>query len=321
MKQHFLPECYLREFNNNDNKLYTLDTSYLKFGKKVAPETKTPAEVCRSIDFYTINESAKINFKHLKDLHPLAIENGFHNYESVYPKIIKKIKDKQQALPITDAKNLIFTLVDFKIRNQHFRDKVIPKAKNNVLTRIIEEMRSGVENLDLSQFPKIRKQDLFDGINRAAQVYDNGEVSYTEMHLSSLAMRNSDEHKLHKLVINHLLKFQWVMLESNNQFITNDNPGVSVDSNGVVQNTKFSSDYIYFFPLTPSLCLSMSPNVLDDKIVKNKAQKHILYRKSNNQFNNYVNELSGYHLNRYIFANNKKLINEIAEKINIIANF
>jgi hypothetical protein len=74
MKQHFLPQCYLREFCNLDNKLHVIDIDLLKFGRRVFAQQKSTAEVCRSNDFYTIEQDYSKEFKHLKGLDPLYLE-------------------------------------------------------------------------------------------------------------------------------------------------------------------------------------------------------------------------------------------------------
>lgn len=54
MKLRFLPQWYLRELCNAEDKLYTLDIDLLKFKPKVFSQTKITAGVCRSIDCYKI---------------------------------------------------------------------------------------------------------------------------------------------------------------------------------------------------------------------------------------------------------------------------
>lgn len=316
MKQHYLPQCYLREFLNKNGKLHTIDTYRLKFGKHVFDEPKYPAEVCRSKDFYTIKPDQR--FKHLNDLKPLHIEHSFHWYERNYPKIISKIKSKQAALVVDDVRTLVYALVDIKLRNQHFREKVIPKTQEIALKETIKDYIATIDSVDLSGFKKLNKNNLLKALDAAAESFSPNPQSSAEAHISSLAIRSEDKDGIHAKITDKLLELEWMILISPNKFITNDNPGVSFDKDNKVQNTKFDDRYMYFVPLTPSMCLSVSSEVIDKGWIKNKVQKKLNYRHAPDEFVDQVNSLSGYYLNRYLFSNDKSKIDKVADSVNKI---
>jgi len=315
MKQHFIPQVYLKEFLNKNGKLYTLDTALLKYGRSVFSEERSTAEVCRSKDFYTLNPSLISTFPHMKDLHRLSIEESFQHYERKYPKIIAKIKAKQQAIPIDDARTLMYTLLDFKIRNVHFRENVVPKAYVAAVEEIIGEYKYGIQHDYLPAALNLSREEVLKQLDLIEKKF-KGISSPEDMHLSAIAQRKQETEGIQDKIIEHALGLEWIMFESNDGFVTNDNPGVSVDSRNRVQNTKFDEDYRYFCPLTPSLCLSFDASRFDQRYKTNKVQKYISYQKCSAQATAQINQLCGYHVNRHIFAQSKEVIDSIAVSIN-----
>lgn len=316
MKQHFLPVCYLKEFVNLEGKIHSIDISLLKYNREVFDEAKYPAEVCRSIDFYTIQPKSIAKFPHMRDLRPLHLEESFHFYEREYPKIVNKIKSGQRALILKDAELLLYAIVDFKIRNIYFREKIVPKAHKNIIEDNLNRMKQEIRTTDLESLNNITKEDFLKALDKVQKDFDPTPENHAQSHLSSMALRRNTNDQVHTKIVRHLLEFEWLILMSNNQFITNDNPGVSIDKNNVVQNTKFDKDYIFFFSLTPSHVLSVNPRILDLRFKQVKSQKNLHFRTAGQQFIDAINEMHGYHLSRYIFANNSRVIGQIIERIN-----
>ncbi|QIL42390.1 DUF4238 domain-containing protein [Pedobacter sp. HDW13] len=317
MKQHYIPQCYLREFLNSDRKLHTLDTALKKHGKKVFDEPRFPTEVCRSKDFYTIQTTFSKNYKHLSTLKPFALEESFHQYERDYPKLVIKLKAKQKALIKKDASSLIYSLVDMKLRNKYFRDTIVPSAHEKVINETLSELRENVSSIDLSQFPQITPQAISNTILKIQQQFTPSDEIHKQGHISSLMLRKQQGNEIHEKIIQQLFKLQWkVMIAKNNSFITNDNPGVCYQSNGYIQNTKFDQDFTYIVPISPQLCLWISDAEPDTKWIKNNAQKAIEYIELNKDSVSKINQLSLKHYNRFIFSNNKSVIDQIAEVVN-----
>jgi len=315
MKQHFIPQVYLKEFLNKNGKLYTLDTAVLKYGRSVFSEEKSTAEVCRSKDFYTLKSHLISTFPHMKDLHELSIEESFHHYERKYPKIIAKIKAMQQAIPIDDARTLMYTLLDFKIRNVYFRENVVPKAYVAAVEEIIGEYKHGIQHDYLPAALKLNKEEVSKQLDLIEKKF-KGISSPEDMHLSAIAERKQEAEGIQDKIIDHVLGLEWIMFESNDGFATNDNPGVSVDNKNRVQNTKFDEDYRYFCPLTPSLCLTFDASRIDPRYEVNKVQKYIKYQKCDPEAIGKINQLATYHVNRHIFSRSKEVINSVAVNIN-----
>lgn len=193
MKQHFLPQCYLREFCNTEDKLYTLDIHLLKFKRKVFSQTKTTAEVCRSIDFYKIEGDFETQFQHLNGLDPEYLEKRFHEYEREYPKIIAKLKAREAELTLAEAHLLLYSLIDIKIRNPYFRKATVETKKETVIDNLFNSYRTELSKLELNDPRQIQRKDLMlkemDKIK--TKIMDDKDFN-RKTHLSSMVLRQME---------------------------------------------------------------------------------------------------------------------------------
>ncbi|MGF7078919.1 DUF4238 domain-containing protein [Mucilaginibacter sp. UYCu711] len=320
MKQHFLPQSYLREFCNAESKLFTLDIDLLKFKRKVFPELKTTAEVCRSKDFYTIKGDFKTQFQHLNGLDPLFLEKKFQEYEREYPKIIAKIKSRQPDLPLQEAELFMYAIIDIKIRNPYFRETAVESKKETVIDTLFDSYRTELAKLELTD-PRqiIRKDVMLEEMDKMKEKIMTDEDFGRKTHLSSLVSRQMETKNVQHKISQHLLQFEWRVLYSHNDFFTTDNPGVSIDPTNRPQNTKFTDEFFFFMPLTPHLCLVISSKTPDKAYRVDAANKQIYYADAPKQMIHKINELHGFHVTKYIFSNNQRLIDIIAQKINLTA--
>jgi hypothetical protein len=317
MKQHFLPQSYLREFCNADNKLQTLDIDLLKFGRKVFPELRTTAEVCRNKDYYTILGNFETQFRHLDGLDPLFLEKKFHEYEREYPKIIAKIKSREVHLTMPEAQLLMYAIIDIKIRNPYFRKEAIENKKETVIDELFDGYRDELAKLELIDPQQLRRKDiLLDEMDKMKEMVMADKDFVRKTHLSSMVLRQMESSSLQSKIAQHLLQFEWRILWSHNGFFTTDNPGVSIDHTNRPQNTRFEGIFFFFIPLTPHMCLAISSNTPDIAYRKNADQKQIYYAGAPKQMVQKINEMHGFHVSKFIFSNNQRLIDIIAKKIN-----
>lgn len=319
MKQHFLPECYLREFTNREGKLHTLDLNLFRFGRKVFDNTRYPAEVCRIRDFYTIDPNLAKESADLMHLDPYFLENKFGEYESKYPKLIAKLKRGQSYLQKEDASLLMLIVLDFKIRNPFYRDRVFEKGKKEVIEKTHDELRRKVGELNDDFIRRVADQtreEMMMDIDALQLKYMADEDFVERLHLASLARRKQDEDGLYRSFCNHLLQFEWLLLRSNQSFITTDNPGFSLDKDSNVQNTNFGDVFSYFLPLTPSLCFAVSSQGIDRNFQSGAGKKQLSIRNTDTEMIRVINESHGYYFTQHVFANTSELINQIAEQIN-----
>jgi hypothetical protein len=274
MKQHFLPQCYLKEFCNEDGKLHTLNLDYLKYKKKVFDEPKFPVEVCKILDFYTIKDELKGKFKGLADFDPFFVENQFHKYEREYPKLLGYIKNKVASLSFSDAFLFIYAIIDIKLRNQHFRKTAIEDKKEGVIDTLFNGYRKELESIDVSTLFNLTNEEMLATMDKMREDLMTNPDYAKNSHISTLIGQNEAVSDIHLQIINRLFKYQWMIFESNSRFITTDNPGASVDDSDKVHNTKFAENIMFFMPLTPSLCLGIATVILDQDFADNKGQSH-----------------------------------------------
>jgi hypothetical protein len=319
MKQHYLPECYLREFLNQDGKLNTLDLTRLQYGKKVFDEPKYPGEVCYGKDFYTIDAEVAKDNAELMNLEPYFIEHKFGEYETRYPKLIAKLKRGQSYLQSEDTRLLMLIILDLKMRNPYYREKVIAKNKGEVIQSAFNHAREQAQKWDDS-FIRIvanqSKQEFLKEIDQRESMLMADEKYAGKFHLASLAKRKKVSDAVYETLSTHLLQFEWLLIRSNNAFITTDNPGFALDKENFIQNIKFGKDFFYFLPLTPSLCFAVSAEVIDKVFPKGNGKKLLTIVTADQKIIQTINEKHGYHLTRYVFANNSHLINQIASQVN-----
>ncbi len=272
---------------------------------------------CRSKDFYTIKPGTSITrFEHMRDLKPTHIEESFHFYEREYSKVIGKIKNRLDKLELKDAKLLIYAIVDFKIRNNYFRDKVVTKTHNEIFGDDLDKLKEKIISSEFS-FPNTSIETMLDTIEKLQREFAPIPKNYVASHLSTLASQRTEDNHFHTTISAHLLQFRWTVFTSKNKFISNDNPGVSLDENDTVQNTKFDEGFIFFFPLTPSLCLAINSSNIDLDFQNLQSEKSLNFSAADNEFIDFINDIHCRHLSRYIFSDNSEVIREIASKINI----
>lgn len=320
MKQHYLPQCYLREFCNKDGKIHTLDLTLLKHKRKVFDQARFSSEICRSIDFYTIKSDFNKTFKHLSNIDPLFLENAFHTYERKYPELVQKIKDRQKALIRADACLFLYALVDFKIRNPYFRENVVNANKDKIFREMGDGYKNEVAKLDLGEFPHLTNESLINIWDEVSRPFLDDKNYAQNAHISSMVLRHHDDDNVQDEIVNRLLQFQWFVFESKSLFITNDNPGFSLDQNKKRQNTRFNGQFYFFMPITPSLCFGVSSVARDLKYGQNSTQKTLSYVPATGELIKLINEDHLTYHNQFVFAGSKGVIEQIAIRINELAN-
>src|SRR5690606_34505469 len=75
MKQHFVPEVYLRGFSNETGHLYYLNIDGLKKGHRGKPRQANVSGICYGKDYYTIDPIAANRSFPLGGLDELFIES------------------------------------------------------------------------------------------------------------------------------------------------------------------------------------------------------------------------------------------------------
>ncbi|RIW12597.1 DUF4238 domain-containing protein [Algoriphagus lacus] len=129
---HYVPQCYLREFGN-EQKLVCLNLLLTLKGINVKFSFMEPRQICYIKDYYKI---IKTDYFDLNKYHENHIElNAFSKLENQYRKVIQNIITKQEV-NLEDGLIICDFILNLKIRNPSF-NKFIDhhKERNNEIAK------------------------------------------------------------------------------------------------------------------------------------------------------------------------------------------
>ena len=318
MKQHFVPRSYLKQFTNRDGMVHAIDLDLLKYNKNVRHEPKSLEQIARAINYYTIQPEHVSFVPELGNYDPMYLEKEFHKYENHISKIVDQIKDQKGAIKAEDAKLLLYALVDLKLRNPFFHEKVMNNKKEEVFNQLLgDNFEATIRDLDLSEHPLLSHEEMIDTVEELKNKFFNDLVYAKAMQLHGLVKRKSTDGSIYKKIIDTLLPCDWIVMKSKRKFITNDNPGVSIDEGGRVHNTKFNDNFIYCVPLAPSFCLTISPASKDSNYRLNSKSKSLRYGDIDDNAINVLNAAHSHYMRKHIFVGDISLADTIVQSINV----
>ena len=315
-KQHYLPQCYLKEFTNGAGKFFSLNLSHINHRPR--PRETSPAAECYDEDFYTIDENLKKKYIHLRGFSALEIEKRvFSNLENNYPKIIKKIKNRT-PLNFNEAELLSNFCVDIKLRNQYWRKQFLDKRKKQLIDEAIDEKLKGVTDEQLKLLPGKPTRDEVDKIAADLRAQFNGDDDFTkQVQISGIIKRNGSSNNFKAELCNSLLYLQWTIFETNyiSFFLTSDNPGFSVDKHDNIYNTRFAEEFSFLLPLTPAYCLMISNSKIDSSFYDKPQIKRLNYNIANDAFISLANKGLTCFANKNVFAQTEQSLNLLLMQI------
>jgi hypothetical protein len=287
MDQHFLPACYLDQFCLTGGKLYRVDCSLLKLGKKPYPLEVTPKAICYGKDFYALTDDFKKVYPAFAAYDQNFLEEKFHRYERGYPAIINKIKQGIPVLSAAEAELFLYSLIDFKLRNNYLREKN-------------EQLRRDVVNNVLGG---IKASSLMEQVAGAmkAEILSDPEFG-KHSHLATMMGRETAGSAVQDKFVRTMIRHKFKLMISYGEFITSDNPGWTISQDNKVHNIKFDQDFHYLMPITPRHCLSVSYNDLDNDYIDEPSQKKLYAAYADAEMIAIINRLSIDHFSNYLFA-------------------
>jgi hypothetical protein len=302
MDQHFLPACYLDQFCADNGKFYRIDCSLLKRGKQPYPLLVTPAAICYGKDFYALTEEFKKVYPAFAAYDRNFLEERFHRYERAYLAIINKIKQGNPLLPAADAELLLYSLMDFKLRNNYVREKN-EQLRRNVVNNLLDGMPASPM---LEQVAASMKAEILSDP-------DFGKHS----HLAAMMGRERADLAIQDKFVATMIRYKFKLMISCGEFITSDNPGWAIGKNNRVHNIKFDEDFHYLMPLTPRHCLSISHNDLDQYYLNAFRQKKLYAAYVDAETIGPINRLSIDHFSNYLFAADKAGADKAAGQVRL----
>ena len=304
-KHHIIPEVYLKFFTKKDRKLFKLKIELEKPPKKC--RDFYPSSVCYKHDYYKFDNEYYIDQYGIKDKDILE-KFGFW-YENKLGKIIKKIIEKSLFLTLEEAVTLASALVDFKIRNDSFRQLFYNSARiEQAFDSVLNEKVQSDEFQELLKSGNINQEEFFTIWKDIKESYVDNEVVQKDLHNHSLLRRRIDNDNVIPKIVKKLLNIPWTILETtiNHQFISSDNSGFLIDGNGKANNIGFGGDINFYFPLNPYQTLFISNFVGIDSLPS--GLKTLNYRvippKEANSLNYYTMQLA----NHELYGKNEKVL-------------
>lgn len=301
-KHHYVPQCYLKNFQSDaDSPLFTLNVENIKKGFKVKPNKMYPSGICYKENYYQIKEplilSGDLNNSDFIE----KIVN--HYYEDKFQSVFNRVINFQ-SISREDAIFFADFIVHLKIRNPYQVrlnekrkiEKIISLAKEKHLEKQ-EAIQKGVSPL------------IFDAVYQNLIIELMKRESLTkDFQLESITQKFNDPEKNLKQFRTAIMASQWTLLESENDqepFITTDNPGIAVDSFGMIHNTKFVDGFNFFFPLSPKYVLEISDSKTDPLPTnKKELNRKIVNSKLVNRLNLLFTKVS----EKYLISNKSEVL-------------
>ena len=312
MRQHYIPECYLKMFTNkSDKSFYVLNKEdLLKFDNCISPKLRNPRQIASEKNFYSIDFRLTQPNSVLNNYDYLAIEKSFHDYENNYPKIINKLI-LNKRITAFEAFILSYSFIDFKLRNKYYRINAIENQKEKLFEEVTKNFFTDIRKGTLERFNTTieEAENVLKKLKNEA--LENQNYS-KEIHLSNLAKNKQDLNSVHFTITNEILFSNWTLLKSESiDFITSDNPGYCVDEDENAHNTKFQNGFSFIIPISSQFCL-----YIDNRIkIKHSEVKQINYTICNKELVKTINKGSSLYLNKYLVSNNKSTLIQIGDEI------
>lgn len=321
---HFVPKSYLKEFgigNGNDLSVFTQEISSKHFN----PRKVNVGNAIGQIEhFYKINTENSL-FASQFGQDPNVIEKKGFEYEKYLPHLFNKLRKKnvpQIVLKEVEVTTMIRALISVKFRNPFIReaymkssrvfDEIALKLKIDLLKELEERKRSFVDE----------GKEIFDGgieelKRKLVYDFENHREFIKTIHSAGIYYPDSTIKQRMNILGTYFLKYRWEIIQTSvdKQFITSDNPGVFLTSDGYVYSLifeQFKEKKIerFFFPLSPLHGLLINFRELDTYSDKNKLIQCVYSPKSVVEYN----VCHCCHVNNILIASSKKALEDTFEK-------
>lgn len=324
VNHHYISQCYLKQFTDENKLLYTLNIDLLKEGRAIRPSKgKTTSQVGFQKHLYTLTANAEFisgKFQNQVD-DPFYIEKKlFSDTENKLEEIINSlihfdILSKEKAVLM--VRHMLTT----KLRSPYTRKLMQPEGIK-IVDKIVKEAIEFVKSADPTDIGlKTTKEELIQGAIGLRKRFDVDPNAMQQLQNSLLLTRNLQHDPATRFIEEHLLKFPWVIYKTNdkNKFITSDNPGFFLDrKTKQLLNTKFAKDFYFYYPLNPYNCLVISDEVFDDGYSSFKRYKSILTVQTSPPLVRQINTGSMIRGYKYIISDN---VGSLTEALNIINDY
>ncbi len=179
-------------------------------------------------------------------------------------------------LTLEDAVDLADFIIQLKLRNPFWLRETLEKKKDTIIDSAVDKIEANKfeNNTRFQHIPSEIKQAITDYYrikNKSNSMFSK------QMQLFGLIQRIENKEKKNDDYRIALVDCEWMIYEAPSEgpfFITSDNPGYSLKGDdGLVYNTNFAAPFMFFFPISPKLCLVVSDAVKDLAFSEKKENK------------------------------------------------
>lgn len=299
-KHHYVPQCYLNEYSKDKN-VYSLNLPILFERKKIHVTLKNSNQICYLKDFYLLEN---LDYYDLDKYDKYFIElKAFNKLEKNYRQIIRNIFDKN-LLNSLETITLSDFIVNLKIRNPYFLKNTESNKHKNVSNAMQSTFLKATEN---SKFKNIPREIILSYIDEFGFDLLNNRNYIKNTQLKQIIDKTNPLSTSIVKFRESIIDCKWFLLSSSKcevSFFTSDNPGVSVSSKGILENTKFKGGFEYYFPINSQFCLYFTDKYNDDYFKSGlKVDKKIEIIEIEKNKINYINSLFIKFHNKYLFSN------------------
>lgn len=218
----------------------------------------------------------------------------------------------KNSLFSSDAKLLSKALISLKFRNPFLLKTMSKNHLDSLIKGVMIKIKNQIDNEEITPAGETTKEDLIKYLAYfESSSYENNDLN-RQLFLTSMIHRHHNSSDLFVKIIDDLMRYKWeiLMTDQYSTFITSDNPGYCVDHVGFIHNMHFSS-YIFYFPLTPFLCLRVcdgSENI-DWNYFNNPIIKEVKYVQISSYIVSQINVNTSRYVNKYVLASSRQALN------------
>jgi hypothetical protein len=302
VNQHYLPECYLKQFANLEGQIWKREKNHQ------TAKYKTPAQICYVKDGFTIRQNETLQVNNITDNYFIE-KNSFKRQENDYVKIIPLLieyVDTEKTILASDSYFLFLeTIVTIKRRNPEAREQLIHLFKALLDTEAYksetkEYITTVSRGLGIELDPEIYFKDRLVKVKNADKLHDISLSPFIERSQNDIINTITSQFYDLKQIILHP--------PSNFKFITSDDPGFIANKDRISSLGGLGQPFKFFFPLSPNACLLVDSTMVEKEKGNHRFISHLLIKKEEvDEINQCTKKLC----TTFIIGNSK----EIAESI------
>lgn len=313
-RHHYVPRCYLRNFMVGDH-LYTLDIKNVQGGFQEPIKKNHPNKICIEENFYSIKAEYKGTTFRLDEYDELFVESEvLQQSENEYQILIDKLTSTAK-LVMQDACRICDFLLQMKLRNPYWLIEIIEKNKVNWIESAVdqiyeEQIREG------SPFNWLPEEIRIAAVQALKKANLDSKDFGKQMQLFGLIMRSSPISERNEKYRQALIDCQWELFtapEAGPYFITSDNPGHGIKMDGLIYNSNFTGDFVYYFPISYRHCFAINGFTRDDCYSKKLTNKAVVHKFVDDHHVIKINNNTMQRINRLLIASDDWYLQQIRQ--------